>query len=70
MTRTINLLYNKGCNITKQDNIIWQLNGISIYSKCFSFDAIVNLDKNYEEAWLWKGNCENEFQKYKASVRR
>ena len=23
-----------------------------------SFDAIVNLDKNYEEAWEYKGNCE------------
>ena len=35
-----------------------------------SFGAIVNLNKNYEEVWEYKGFCEKKLEKYKALLWR
>ena len=35
-----------------------------------SFDAIVILNKNYEDVWFDKGFCELKLEKYKASLQK
>lgn len=36
----------------------------------FSFAVVIALDKNCQEAWFWKGFCEDKLNKYKLAVYR